>query len=697
MKREIFLTLISILTLTLAGYNSGLAALAVDPTATITPSPTIFLHPTLAPTFTPAPNGPQQIEFIGHLGGVVNAVSSQGNYLYLGIGSELAILDLSDPLHPVRVGYVILPDIVQDIDVAGNYAYVTAGKGGFWVVDIANPVAPVKLGGYYTPGNAGKVVAAGGLAYVSDNDNGLLILDISNPAAPSKVTSSLSFQGVPNPVLFLAGHHLYLNIYYNFLGIFDISDPAAPLDKGDYTFSGFITEAAGQGNYLYVVEVASEPTGFEGLHILDISNPTAPVEIASFETDETFKLVDVTVAGNYAYLVGERGLRILDISNPAAPGLTGAYDTLTPALHLAVVNNYGYVAAGEFGLYIIDVANKAAPAEAGFYPTLGRPEDIVVAGRYAYVHDFSRGLQVLDVSNPAAPLQIGDYDLYRPPGATDAALAAAQGSDDLQVFDPPAANSLALQGNYLYLIDKVALGLRVIDITNPAAPVEAAALDTIEYPLSLAINGDYLYVLGGEWLSGDGDASLWVLDISNPITPVKVGSLDWSQEGVSDLAILGASAYVASDTGLIIIDISTPSAPSRIGFYPAERATTVSAVNWERYQVVSPYIYLASRSSNMLEILSPLEGSDPIRVGFYPASGSIDLVELAHTSAYLVNSYTHEERDAFFQDLYLLNLTNPAIPITLDLYPLPAPVGGMAPTHGPAYLAATRAGLYILR
>jgi hypothetical protein len=633
---------------------------------------------------------------IGHLGGIINTVFSRGSYLYAGIGSELAILNLSDPLHPVRVGYVILPDIVQDIDVAGNYAYVTAGKGGFWLVDISNPASPVKLGGYYTPGEAGKVMAADHLAYVTDSAEGLLILDVSNPAAPAKITAYSVFSlGIQTPIL--VGHYLYLTTYLHGLSIIDISDPAAPREAGDYNVSGFLTEATGQGNYLYIVQLANTPTGFEGVLILDVSNPTAPVEIASFETGETFTLTDVTIAGNYAYLVGESGLRILDISDPAAPVVVGSYDTSVPALHLAVLNDYAYVATGEFGLYIIDVSNKAAPAEAGFYPTLGRPEDIVIAGSYAYVHDFSRGLQCLDISNPAAPFQLGAYDLYKPPGATDAALTTTQGHDNLQVFDPPAANSLAIQGNYLYLIDKVALVLRVIDIANPAAPAEAASLDMMEYPLSLAISGNYLYMLGGEWIAGDGDTSLWILDISKPITPVKTGSLDWSQKGASDLAILDEAAYVAGDTGLVVVDVSDSTAPGRIGFYPAEGATTVSAVNRDSYSLASPHIYLAGRSLNRLEILMPLEGSNPVSVGFYPTSGIIDLVELARTSAYLINSYTNEAGDIVFQDLYLLNLTDPTIPTSFDLYPLPAPVGGLTPTGGPTYLTVTRAGLYILQ
>ena len=46
----------------------------------------------------------QNLELVGHIGGTSYAVFTQGDYAYVAMGTELAILDVSASTHPVRVG-----------------------------------------------------------------------------------------------------------------------------------------------------------------------------------------------------------------------------------------------------------------------------------------------------------------------------------------------------------------------------------------------------------------------------------------------------------------------------------------------------------------------------------------------------------------------------------------------------------------
>jgi hypothetical protein len=51
-----------------------------------------------------------------------------GNKAYLGVGPRLVVLDVSQPANPMVLGESPpLPDIVQGVVVAGNYAYITNG------------------------------------------------------------------------------------------------------------------------------------------------------------------------------------------------------------------------------------------------------------------------------------------------------------------------------------------------------------------------------------------------------------------------------------------------------------------------------------------------------------------------------------------------------------------------------------------
>ena len=113
---------------------------------------------------------------IGHIGGTVSAVVAQGHYVYAGIGSELAVLDISIPEQPERVGYVVLPGLVKNIIVSGDHAYVV--DGNLHVVDVSDPTAPVQVGSLDTQ-NRSQDIAVHALVtdagrqvyvYVADNE-----------------------------------------------------------------------------------------------------------------------------------------------------------------------------------------------------------------------------------------------------------------------------------------------------------------------------------------------------------------------------------------------------------------------------------------------------------------------------------------------------------------------------------------------
>jgi hypothetical protein len=64
-----------------------------------------------------------------------------------------------------------------------------------------------------------------------------------------------------------------------------------------------------------------------------------------------------------------------------------------------------------------------------------------------------------------------------------------------------------------------ALGLRVIDVSNPAAPVEVGSIDTPDLACDVSVVGGLTYV-------ADGTSGLRVVDVSDPAAPVEVGSID---------------------------------------------------------------------------------------------------------------------------------------------------------------------------
>ncbi len=110
------------------------------------------------------------------------AVQGTGNYAYvvLGLGG-LAVIDVSHPANPVRVGGYDTSGVARSVAVSGNYAYVADGPAGLQVIDVSDPTHCVRVGGYDTVGEPYGVALSGNFAYVADGSSGLQVIDVSNP------------------------------------------------------------------------------------------------------------------------------------------------------------------------------------------------------------------------------------------------------------------------------------------------------------------------------------------------------------------------------------------------------------------------------------------------------------------------------------------------------------------------------------
>ena len=162
------------------------------------------------------------------------------------------------------------------------------------------------------------------------------------------------------------------------------------------------------------------------------------------------------------------------------------------------------------------------------------------------------------------------------------------GSDDLKVINisnpinpslqgsliiGTAPSAVAVSGNYAYIVDIVTDDLKVIDISNPSLPIQQGSLGIGSFPTSIAVSGNYAYVV-----DRDSD-DLKVIDISNPSLPSLQGSLPIGSFPTS-IAVSGNYAYVVDQGSddLKVIDISNPSLPIQQGSLNIGSAPTSIAV-----------------------------------------------------------------------------------------------------------------------
>jgi hypothetical protein len=161
------------------------------------------------------------------------------------------------------------------------------------------------------------------------------------------------------------------------------------------------------------------------------------------------------------------------------------------------------------------------------------------------------------------------------------------------------------------------VGLRVIDVTNPQAPTEAAHLDlpwiAENWSRAVAVAGSYAYVVeaASHWRTGV-HGTIWVISIANPVVPTQIWSQHWRGTAMMDVAIADSYAYIAHTSGLQVIGVTDQAAPMVLGHYDVSYATGVA--------VTGHYAYVASWAGlSVIDVGDPVA---PVEVAFYAATGA---------------------------------------------------------------------------
>jgi hypothetical protein len=323
------------------------------------------------------------------------AVAVVGHYAYVATSGDsgLEIFDVSNPSTPSLAGSY--PGGGHSLATANHYVYVAGGEG-LSILDVSNPISPTQVGLYKSSAGIWAVAVAGHYAYLVYTDesvwtSGLYVIEILNPFNPSKVGEYYMgqlFGGIATAMA--VGQYVYVAAGSS-LHIIDVSNPSNPSQAKLYVAPGYTQGVVVVGNYAYYLAGAGSPP----LHILDMSNPVSPTEIGSY--DALGQGVSVVVTGNYAYLATTAGLYILDVSNPVSPTLVSYSWPPPPAVTtgVAVLGHYAYIANGLAGLSIFDISNPSDPILVGSYKTPDYAWHVAVRDNYIYLASGDGGLWIL--------------------------------------------------------------------------------------------------------------------------------------------------------------------------------------------------------------------------------------------------------------------------------------------------------------
>jgi photosystem II stability/assembly factor-like uncharacterized protein len=268
--------------------------------------------------------------------------------------NNLAVIDISDPHHPILASSFRDPELIDAMGVAkhGKYIYITSFSNHLCLVaDASDPKKLKKLYSFVVDNapNLRKVVYSDGYLYLThDGKSKVYIADARDPARP-EIISSIKVGDDGAFAVFPLGNYAYVGGCNpgRSIRIIDISDKRNPklasslVDSARYgCICSFRTWG---GHYL----VAGGWTS-RSVSMLDIANPGKPVEAGYLSSDLIDMPNRLTVIGNKAYLINSSNntLAQVDISNPEKPAL----DWLVPSWKLKKV--YG-VASGNGLLYIV--------------------------------------------------------------------------------------------------------------------------------------------------------------------------------------------------------------------------------------------------------------------------------------------------------------------------------------------------------
>ena len=346
------------------------------------------------------------------------------------------------------------------------------------------PGMPIKSGVIFN--DVWGYTASDGSEYaILGNVDSILVVDISVPTAPQRV---YGFDGGNRTIwrdFKTFGDYMYgvCDNCSEGLHIFDMSG----LPSGNVSHIMTTTEFFTKAHNIYIdtlsqrMYAAGSNGATEGLVVIDISTPDAPVHLMDIEFDDllgvpaaNFYVHDVYVRNDTAYCShGNKGFYVWDLTDLSSIELLGDYNSpgYNHSSWLNDAGDYAYYAEeipkGQ-PLAVIDLANLGDPVHDITLVTTFKdlisntatdptPHNPFVVNDTMYLSYYEDGMKVYDVTNPTSPDMIAYYDTYPTNGSTYTGYEGAWGAY-------PYFSSGHL------LISDITFGLNIIKIQDCASP-----------------------------------------------------------------------------------------------------------------------------------------------------------------------------------------------------------------------------------
>lgn len=304
-------------------------------------------------------------------------------------------------------------DYVRSLQLRGEYLYTANGPDGFRVFDVANidnkgyserivtaPVSPL--------GQDTRVEMAFATAVALPTN---MPIDTRRKAAIQNPAN----QEQPMHPLY---SYAYLTDLKEGLILVDVmnladGDPSNNFLKKDVAFNpgGLLDGAINltvAGNYVYVLCKA-------GMVVVNVDKPRQPTVAATIFAPQLQRPRSIAIQFRYAFVCDQEGVKVVDITNPEKPRMVaGSFVPVKQAYDIYAARTYAYVAGGPQGLVIIDIERPQAIFIDRVFTAKGQIDDargVKVASTnasvFAYLADGRNGLRVIQLTSPLTPGHLG--------------------------------------------------------------------------------------------------------------------------------------------------------------------------------------------------------------------------------------------------------------------------------------------------
>jgi hypothetical protein len=586
--------------------------------------------------------------------GVSNDVVAEGNRGVLANGAVLQVLDLAAPAVPAVAGEIVLPGEILAVALSGAMAAAIT-HDHLHVVDIGG-VSPTQLGVLSGVGSPHTLAVAGNFVYAINYES-LSIFDVSVPSAPTSQGGLLWAVGYPSDVRVVANYAFVVDSGFG-LRVVDVADPTVPVEVG-----GLDLGATASPRRLDIVDELAYAVGSDSaeysrrLWVINLSDPANPVLVSN--TGGIAGNQDIVVHNDTAFVAGAWDLTSYNVTDPQTPVFLGQvwapYIPVDGQHRLAGVDGFVLMVAELFGLGIYDVGDPAAPVLAAEVAAPGRIESAAYADDTLYIAAADRGFRALDISSPGLPVELGITMIPQQP----------------QVWGVAAAGSTAWTA-----APYASAGFVELDVSDPAAPV---ALGNAPGAVGnrLVVSGGYAYVVD-QWAGG-----IHVVDLSSPGLPTLVGSLDLPPGEWEWPVVVNDHLVVRNndnDPWVVIFDVGDPTAPVQVAEIDvwANIAGLGAIGSW----LLVPDFLTGPRPA--IRIFDMSDPSTPAEIQPYdPVGGAVEAVGVAGPVAYLAVMDAPSIQEGAIE---VVDFSDPTAPVFMGSRPRSGRVKRFAPGSGELFV-----------